>query len=157
MNNATPPKLADVYFYHLEHQPLDKVLPSLVEKTLARGWRAVIQCSSDERLAAIDQLLWTYSEDSFLAHGTARTGDGADQPVFLTLGDETPNGAGVRFLVDGATTTEFSGIERIVYVFDGNDSDGVDKARQQWKRAKAAQCTVAYWQQTESGGWEKKA
>ncbi|HPG88472.1 MAG TPA: DNA polymerase III subunit chi, partial [Hyphomicrobium sp.] len=41
-------------FYHLEHQPLEKALPALIEKTLERGWRAVVQIGSDERLEAID-------------------------------------------------------------------------------------------------------
>lgn len=150
-------KPAEVLFYHLEHQPLERVLPSLVEKTLERGWRAVIQAGSDERLQALDVALWTYSEESFLPHGTAKTGHAADQPVFLTTGHETPNGAGVRFLVDGAEAAGFEGAERLVYMFDGHDSDAVASARAQWKAAKAAGCAVTYWQQTQSGRWEKKA
>ncbi|PPC85909.1 MAG: DNA polymerase III subunit chi [Hyphomicrobium sp.] len=148
---------ADVLFYHLEHQPLERVLPSLVEKTLARGWRAVIQAGSEERLAALDVMLWTYAEDSFLPHGTAKAGHSNEQPVYLTIGSETPNGAGVRFLVDGATAESFSGIERLVYLFDGRDEEAVSSARSEWKAAKAAGCAVSYWQQNESGRWENKA
>jgi DNA polymerase-3 subunit chi len=150
-------KPADVMFYHLERQPLEKVLPLLVAKTLERGWRAVVQAGSDERLEALDQALWTYSEDSFLPHGTAKTGYAADQPVYLTTGDETPNGAGVRFLVDGARSAHFTGLERIVYMFDGNEAEAVEIARSEWKAAKAAGCAVTYWQQTEAGTWQKKA
>ena len=150
-------KRADVMFYHLERQPLERVLPSLVEKTLERGWRAVIQAGSSERLDAIDMALWTYSEESFLAHGTAKTGHAEDQPVFLTTGDETPNGAGVRFLVDGAAPASFDQAERLVFMFDGHDSDAVASAREHWKAAKAAGCAIAYWQQTDAGRWEKKA
>ena len=101
----------DVYFYHLEHQTLERVLPSLLEKTLARGWRAVVQAGSEDRLEAIDLALWTYADDSFLPHGTARAGYASEQPVYLTLGHETPNGASVRFLVDGAEAQAFSGAE----------------------------------------------
>jgi DNA polymerase-3 subunit chi len=150
-------KPADVLFYHLERQPLEKVLPLLVAKTLERGWRAVVQAGSEERLEAIDLALWTYSEDSFLPHGTAKAGHSADQPVYLTTGFETPNAAGVRFLVDGATAETFTGAERLVYMFDGTEAESVQVARDQWKAAKAAGCTVTYWQQTESGTWEKKA
>lgn len=147
----------DVYFYHLEHHTLERVLPSLIEKTLARGWRAVVQVGSEERLEALDLALWTYADDSFLPHGTAKAGFAGDQPVFLTLGTETPNGAGVRFLVDGAEAQEFSGAERFVYVFDGHDEMALTSARAQWKAAKAAGCTVTYWQQSSSGRWEQKA
>jgi DNA polymerase III subunit chi len=150
-------QLADVMFYHLERQPLERVLPTLVEKTLERGWRAVIQVGSQERLDALDAALWTYSEESFLPHGTAKTGHAADQPVYLTTGDETPNGAGVRFLIDGAPPAAFTGMNRMVFMFDGNDGEAVAAARGHWKAAKAAGCGLTYWQQSDSGRWEKKA
>ncbi len=150
-------KPCDVMFYHLEHQPLERVLPTLIEKTLARGWRAVVQAGSEERVEALDAALWTYAEDSFLPHGTARLGHVAEQPVYLTTGDEVPNGAGVRFVVDGAVPASYSGMERIVFLFDGNDPEAVATARTQWKAAKAAGCGLTYWQQTGGGRWEKKA
>jgi DNA polymerase-3 subunit chi len=146
----------EVLFYHLERQGLEKVLPNLVEKTLERGWRAVVQAGSEERLAAIDLALWTFKEESFLAHGQAKDGHAAEQPVYLTTGGETPNGAGVRFLVDGAEAQEFSGFVRIVYLFDGNDAEAVARARSQWTAAKGAGCPVTYWQQNTAGKWEKK-
>ena len=153
--NSAP--ATEVLFYHLEQQTLEKVLPSLVEKTLERGWRAVVQAGSQERLAAIDLALWTYKDDSFLAHGSAKDGHAAAQPVYLTTTGETPNGAGVRFLVDGAEAEAFSGFVRLVYLFDGNDADAVTSARAQWTAAKSAGCPVTYWQQSAAGKWERKA
>jgi DNA polymerase-3 subunit chi len=148
---------AEALFYHLERQPLERVLPSLLEKTLARGWTAVVQSGSEERLQALDTALWTYSEESFLPHGTSKDAHPTLQPVYLTLGDETPNGAGVRFLVDGAEARSFSGLARLVYLFDGHDPEAVAHARRQWSAARAAGCAATYWQQSESGRWEKKA
>lgn len=157
MAEPNPQQTTEVLFYHLEQDVLEKVLPSLVEKTLERGWRAVVQAGSQERLAAIDVALWTYKEDSFLAHGSAKDGQAAEQPVYLTTTGETPNGAGVRFLVDGAEAEAFSGFVRIVYMFDGNDADAVKVARAQWTAAKNAGCPVTYWQQSAAGKWERKA
>lgn len=148
---------AEVLFYHLERQPLEKVLPSLLEKTIERGWRAVVQAGSAERLEALDLALWTYRDESFLAHGTRKDGMSEDQPIYLTTGAETPNGAGVRFLVDGAEAETFEGFVRVVYLFDGNDPGAVATARAQWMAAKKAGCQVTYWQQGSSGRWEKKA
>lgn len=147
---------AEVLFYHLERTPLERVLPSLLERTLERGWRAVVQSGSTERLEALDLALWTYNDESFLPHGAARDGDPARQPIYLTLGDETPNGAGVRFLVDGAEMAEFTGFVRIVCLFDGHDPEATGKARTQWQAAKAAGCAVTYWRQSDSGRWEKQ-
>lgn len=153
----TGDRRAEVMFYHLERQPLERALPSLLEKTLSRGWRAVVQAGSDERIEALDLALWTYNEESFLPHGTKKTGSAADQPVYLTTGDETPNGAGVRFLVDGASAADFITPARIVYLFDGRDDEALQSARAEWSKAKDAGCAVTYWQENESGRWEKKA
>jgi len=79
-----------------------RFLPNLIERTLQRGWRAAVQATSQERLAAIDDLLWTFAEESFLAHGSAAQGDPELQPVWLTLGPDNPNGSQVRFLLEGA-------------------------------------------------------
>jgi len=147
--------MTDVLFYHLEQQPLERVLPTLVEKTRERGWRAVVQAGSDERVAALDTLLWTYRDDSFLPHATKRDGNAALQPVYLTASEENPNASEVRFLVDGAELMALDGYLRIVYLFDGRDAAAVAKAREFWKRAKELGCQVTYWQQTASGGWHK--
>ena len=48
--------MTEVLFYHLESRPLEQVLPQLLEKTLERGWRAVVQAGSDERAAALSQV-----------------------------------------------------------------------------------------------------
>jgi DNA polymerase-3 subunit chi len=128
-----------------------------VEKTLERGWRAVVQAGSEERVEALDTLLWTYREESFLPHGTRRDGNPAAQPVFLTTGEENPNGAQVRFLVDGAEAGELAGYARVVYLFDGRDAAAVARAREQWKSARQSGGEVTYWQQSPEGRWEKKA
>lgn len=147
----------EVLFYHLERQTLEQILPGLLERTIDRGWRAVVQAGSEERLAALDAHLWTYRDDSFLAHGTVKDGFVADQPVLLTLDESNPGQAAVRFLVDGAQISDFQGYLRVVLIFDGQDSAALGTARTQWKTAKAQGCTVTYWQQTDAGRWEKRA
>jgi len=152
--------VAEIWFYHLERQTLDEVLPNLLERTLERGWRAVVQAGTAERLEAIDNLLWTYSVDSFLPHGSRREGNLEMQPVYLTEDESNPNGATVRFYVEGAapllSTGEADRYERLIYVFDGHDDQAVGRARETWKAAGGAGLTTTYWRQTERGGWEKQ-
>ena len=156
MSDAAQPT-TEVLFYHLEKQTLEQILPGLLERTVERGWRAVVQAGSAERLAAIDAHLWTYKEDSFLAHGTAKDGPPADHPVFLTTDEGNPGNAAVRFLVDGGELSSFAGYLRVVLIFDGHDTAALDIARAQWKAAKSQGCTVTYWQQSAAGRWEKRA
>ena len=94
--------MPDVLFYHLERQPLEAVLPTLLQKTRERGWRAVVQATTDERMTALDDHLWTFTDDSFLAHGTDREPHGEEQPILLTLSAANPNDAAIRFLVESA-------------------------------------------------------
>jgi DNA polymerase-3 subunit chi len=149
--------MTELLFYHLQQQPVERVLPPLLEKSLARGWRAVVQCASDERVEALDAHLWTYREDGFLPHGTYREATAADQPVLITIHDDNPNAAAVRFLVDGAPVpAEAASYERIVLIFDGEDDDAVQEARRRWTAAKAAGFTVTYWQADEDGRWTRK-
>jgi len=149
--------VTEVHFYHLQRQPLERALPVLIEKCIERGWRCVVQAASPERIDALDQLLWTYREDSFLAHGIDREDNAAEQPVLLTTREDNPNGSNVRFLVDGATASDLSAYERAIYLFDGNDPDAVDVARDQWKEAQGEGFQTIYWQQDADGRWQKKA
>lgn len=147
----------EVFFYHLERQSLDDALPKLLERSLAKGWRAVVQAASEERVEALNTRLWIYRQDSFLPHGTAHEGRPAEHPIYLTTGDDNPNGAQIRFLVDGAVLADPSPYVRVAYVFDGGDTEAVASAREAWQAAKARGDAVSYWQQDPDGGWRQKS
>ena len=147
--------MTDILFYHLETQPLERVLPQLLEKSLERGWRAVIETSSRERAEALDAMLWTFRDDSFLPHGIAGDATDPDQPVLIAMDAANANGANVRFFVDRAVPQTADGYERIVYLFSGHDPEAVSEARVAWKALKDGNA-LTYWQQDDSGRWQKR-
>jgi DNA polymerase-3 subunit chi len=150
--------MTEILFYHLQNQPIERVLPALLEKSIERGWRVIVQASTEERVEALDAHLWTYRDDSFLPHGTWRGTESADQPVLLTVNDDNPNQASVRFLIDNAPMPDnASDYQRIVLIFDGEDADAVAAARERWTDAKARGLDATYWQPDEQGRWVKKA
>ncbi len=150
--------MTEVLFYHLQGQKLEGVLPTLLEKSVERGWRVVVQSGIEERIEALDSLLWTYRDDSFLPHGTWREAEAAAQPVLLTVTDSNPNNAAVRFLIDGAPMPEDpASYERIVLLFDGEDEEATARARAHWSDAKAKGLAATYWQPDERGRWQQKA
>jgi DNA polymerase-3 subunit chi len=154
--------MTEILFYHLLTKPLDKALPNLLERSLDRDWHVCLQTRTDEKCAALNELLWNVGENSFLPHGTAADGDTEFQPIYLTTGHENPNGAQIRFFVESAQIAPVLAAtaepyERIVIMFDGNDEAELADARAQWKALKGAGANLAYYQQTENGGWEKKA
>lgn len=148
--------MTEVSFYHLLHTPLDRALPKLIQKVLESGARAVIRTGSAERAEALSSVLWTFDQNSFLPHGTARDGNADRQPVWITPDDENPNGADILVLTDGATAGEITAWHRCLEMFDGRDDAAVAEARRRWSDYKAADHVLTYWQQTERGGWERQ-
>ncbi|HZB90847.1 MAG TPA: DNA polymerase III subunit chi [Stellaceae bacterium] len=148
--------MAEIGFYHLRSMPLERALPSILERGVAAGHRIVVIAGSSERVEHLNDLLWTYSDASFLPHGSARDGNAERQPIWLTAGDENPNAATMVVLVDGASSAGLAGYQRCCDIFDGNDASAVEAARQRWKAAKEAGHQLVYWEQSD-GKWERRS
>jgi DNA polymerase-3 subunit chi len=154
MAEAAP---CEVWFYHLERTGLDQALPELLEKTMQRGWKAIVRSASDDRLEHLDGWLWSYKDESFLAHGLAREPNPERQPVLLTTANDNPNGAEALFLIDGAEPGNLAGYARALVLFDGKDEDQLKLARQQWMALRGSGAPLSYWKQSPEGRWEKQA
>lgn len=151
--------MTETLFYHLERRALEEILPGLVEKSLARGWRAAIRTDSSERSDALDTLLWTYDDQSFLPHAQLGDGEPSAQPVLITVEEGNPNSANIVFYVGGAMPSDWSSLSdlaRIVLLFDGKDEAALAAARGAWKDAKAGGHDVTYWKESPSGKFEKQ-
>jgi DNA polymerase-3 subunit chi len=149
--------MTEVAFYHLTRSTVEQALPKLLEKTLAAGKRALVRVGSSQRAEDLNVALWTYDSASWLPHGSAQDGmAGDDQPVWLTDGDDNPGQASFVFLTDGVAQEDLSAFERAFVLFDGISPEAMTCARAQWKAFKEQGLALTYWQQTDSGGWQKK-
>ena len=148
----------EVYFYHLERgrRSMTYFRPCSNGRSSVAG-APPSRPRAKSASQALDTLLWTYGNESFLPHGTARDGRASAQPIYLTAGDDNPNAAHVRFLVDGATLADASPYVRVAHVFDGRDQDAVARAREAWREAKARGNAVSYFQQDANGRWLEQA
>lgn len=149
--------MTDIDFYHLTRTPLERALPKLLEKVIGAGKRAVVRAGSTERIDFLNAALWTYDPASFLPHGSAREGEAAEQPIWLTEQTDRPNGAQILILTDNVAADDVDDFERCLEMFDGRDQEAVEAARSRWRGYKEAGYKLTYWQQTDQGGWEKKA
>jgi DNA polymerase III subunit chi len=150
--------MTEILFYQLKGQALEQVLPPLIQKSLGRGWRVAVQACSDERIEALDAHLWTWRDDAFVPHGTWRDAEAAEQPVLLTLDHTNPNGAAVRFLVEGASMPgNAAAYQRLVVLFDGDDPEALEEARARWSKAKQEGFEVTYWLNDKNGRWQRQA
>jgi len=150
--------MAEVLFYHLTQAPVEVTLPDLLEKTLARGWRALVRCGSDAQRDRLDARLWLGGDTSFLPHGRAGGAHDSDQPVLLTTGADNRNDANILFTLDGAvlSTSEAAKFTRVCVLFDGNDPERLGQARTLWSEVSKAGLPTKYWAQ-EGGKWQQKA
>lgn len=148
--------MTEVLFYHLERARLEHILPDLLEKSLERGWRVLIATSTRDMTDTINNFLWTYTDESFLPHGT--DGDGTDHPIFITETGSTGGERDVLFLVEGAEAEpgQIENLTRCIRIFDGGDEAAVSAARAFWKMVKAAGHAATYWRQNQNGRWEKQ-
>ena len=149
--------MTDVNFYQLATKPLDAVLPRLLEKAVAAGYRVVVRAVDPAVLARLDAALWTYDAASFLPHAV----DGpfaAAQPILLTSGEGAANAADLLVVVDGVVPGDLTAYRRALYLFDGGDEAALGLARRHWKAIRELDdVTPVYWRENDRGAWEKAA
>lgn len=146
--------MAEVYFYHMTQSPLEATLPSLLAKTRAKGWRALVRSGDPMRLDALEARLWSQQTDAtFLPIGR----EGQEEDILLTADQTAENDAEILFLIDGANVDvlETERRQRVCLLFDGNDPALLDHARAQWKIATDQGVPAVYWAQGPDGWHEK--
>jgi len=146
------------FFYHLTRRPLEAVLPRLLDRARATGWRVAVRGVDRARMEWLDEKLWLGPEEEFLPHGLDGRPHAARQPVLLTAERESANDPHCVMTIDGAevATEEVQRLERVCVLFDGNDDAMLQVARGQWATLTKAGCAAQYWSE-ESGRWEMKA
>lgn len=149
--------MSEVSFYHLHSQPLEAALPRLLERVLEAGLRAVVRTPDRGVTEYLNQVLWTFDPASFLAHGTEKSGHGEHQPVYLTSGNEAPNGAQALIVINDAEMGEPGDFKRCLMMFDGGSDSFLELARRRWDRLEKSGHELTYWQQNAAGRWEKQS
>jgi DNA polymerase III subunit chi len=140
--------MGQVLFYQLT-----QILP----RAMAQGWRVMVRGTDPARLQQLDLRLWQEPPEGFLPHGLQGGTQDAEQPILLGQG-AIANAARALVLIDGASATadEARQLERVWVVFDGNDTEALTHARQQWRDTAAWGLAAQYFDEG-SGRWERKA
>lgn len=154
--------MAEIRYYHLTRSRLEEALVRLLRRVIDRQDKVVVMAGSTERVEALNAHLWSFDPASFLPHGSARDGNAAEQPIYLTAAPENPNGAKLLMLCDGAEPPAVAdlsaqGFDLVCSLFNGHDEEAVAAARASWKTYRDAQQQLVYYQQDEDGAWVEKA
>ncbi len=136
--------------------PANEVAVRLADKVLGQGKRLLI-VGEASRLEALDRLLWTFGDNSFLPHGRAGGPHDADQPILLAETPDPANGATLLLSLEAGIPADMAPFERVLNLFE-DGTPAHSRARADWKAlADREGVARSYWQQTERGGWEKRA
>lgn len=149
--------MAEISFYQLKRQPVERALYALLGKVLKQGGKAVVRLGSEEEADSLDTALWTIDPNSFLPHATEKAKYPERQPVLLTTGAGAPNGAEFAFVVPGGASEGLDQFKRAFVLFDGEREAQVKKARETWKAYKNKGAELTYWTQQDNGAWKKQA
>jgi len=147
--------VVDIWFYQLGVTGLDRALPELLEKIVDNGWRAYVHCHDQAMIVHLDTHLWTFRQNSFLAHGTEDDRFASVQPILLGTEAQLVNSPDVYVSISPLEWPDLKSFKRALIIFDGHDDDHLNWARQAWKRLKAQAFSLSYWQQDGGGKWSK--
>ncbi len=149
--------MAEVWFYHLDRQPVDVVLPRILAGLMQRGDKVCVTFANSARVEEFSRVLWGYEDAAFIAHGVDGEDVSPQHLLWLTSGLTDLIAAPIRVFVDGAMPDELHGLTRAMVFLSADDEAALAAARALWKQFKSQGVAVRYWRQNESGRWEDQA
>ncbi len=150
--------MTEIRFYHLQRKTINQALPEILNKIYSMGKKVIVKTADDKKATDIDKLLWSYQDTSFLPHGKAKDLENASkQPILITTEDQNLNSAEILILLDSVTSDYINDYDICCEIFDGNNQDALNQARQHWKEYKELDIfDLVYYQQSETGAWAEK-
>jgi len=146
--------MTEVCFYHVNKLPVDKVLSKLVEKIYSLKHKIVIFCQDPSLIPIIDELLWSYSTKTFLAHATKSDPKPDLQPIYITDSEENPNGADILIAIGNSIPQFYKSFDRYIDIFSDNEEE-IQLARSRYKTLKQTHEKVKYFKQDDKGIWQE--
>ena len=95
----------------------------LTDKAYQAGHRVCIYFSSDKELDHVDELLWTFSEQSFIPHDRPQQHKNSETPVLLTTSLENTEEHDILINLTDEIPSCFSQFERLLEPVDPNEKN----------------------------------
>lgn len=146
----------EILFYHITKGEMSSVVIQLLQKIYASQKKAVLLVKTPEEMHFYDEILWTYSSDSFLPHGTKDDSFPENQPCCITDTVQNPTSAEMLLLIEPVAWESFDDYQRMIVLFSDKNNQAVINAREIWKNLKEKNENMTYWFQNDAGKWEKK-
>lgn len=143
--------MAQVDFYQLSRDPIERVVPLLATKAIEGGARLLVVHGDTAQRAALAEALWA-REGAFLANGDMGEPHAARQPILLSADCTASNGARMAILADGEWREAAAAFERAILLFG---PDQTEAARRLWSTLAEGGHDLRIFKQGEQGGWRE--
>lgn len=100
----------------------DVYLCRLVERLWQDGRQVHLACEDATRLGALDALLWTFNDTSFVPHAPSGAPEAGDVRVTLGLGEQAPSSADVLVNLKVDVPPCFSQFEQVIETTGPNEA-----------------------------------
>ena len=103
----------------------------VTEKAYQAGHRIYLRCQDEDQASQVDELLWTFSQSSFVPHQLSSSGR-SEAPVTIGYGSPSNEDAQVIVSLADEPVTDFDGFARVAEIV-GSESAQRDSGRKRFR------------------------
>lgn len=139
-------------FYELSHGAIEKALPQLLYKIYDNMAKPILLLLNDVNMVnSYNKLLWSFSSNKFLPHGTKHNSIEHIKPLFLTDQEENLNNAEILVSTVIPQDEKFStNFKQRIFMFNKEASTEFINI---FRNLKGNNAKATYWQQDALGKW----
>ncbi len=122
----------EINFYQIDDVVTKSLAPLLI-KVLEDKKKALIFCADKAKIKEIDDSLWTFGKNRFIAHLTIfekdieQISNWKRQPILLSNEEENKNDADYLVIIDEPSNAFVSSFKRVFYFYDSSAIENVKK------------------------------
>ena len=143
----------DISFYEVTGEIFERPVCQLIEKAYQTGKNTFVKVEDVNFQELINKTLWTFSQKSFIPHGSALDPFPEKQPVFISSTENNVNNSKILISV-GSEYKDIKGFERVIIVFAHDSNFQKELCRSLYLKYKELYGGMKYYKQNIKGIWE---
>lgn len=145
--------MSKITFYQVMNGEMIKSSCIILEKCLKNNFKTFVLMEDEEKKELLNKTLWTFSQKSFIPHGSDVDPMPEKQPIYLSTKDECPINANLLMLI-GKYRVDIGSYERVIIIIDGSSKLDLKNAQEMRESLKNLGHDIEYYKQSSNGSWE---
>lgn len=113
----------------------------LLEKAYLRGHRAFVYCANRQEAESLDELLWTFKDNSFIPHNLQGEGPEPPPPIQIGYQDEPRGFSDILVNLAAEIPSFYSRFRRVIEIVTA-DETAKELSRNRYREYRAKQCEL---------------